>query len=312
MAIAAVALMVFFYQFMAPFFSAPGQNEKSIRDAIENAKLKNNQTVSVGMLLVNQGEGFASKPFSDLAVDLQIECTSPSYCCDRSVACEKGALWDSSRVLFQSRQEIPFFVRCEQLFNFFACSLFVGSKPAQVSIESLFVSPVVDLSVDSKVPFLVKIKNTGSVRGVSNTVFLRLFVRKDGELVPVSFRELPVGELEAQESQTVSFEVILNQIGDMEAQVEVTGEKAGSDSKTINFKSVGVVQSNCRAITDAPPQTSFDSENDLCKKKFACEECVLAAQCLFAWKNADPNQSFVEGDFLSAWVLSTPVNGHCD
>ncbi|MDO8625097.1 MAG: hypothetical protein Q7R47_03365 [Candidatus Diapherotrites archaeon] len=307
----AIAVLAFFLQVLAPLFVVPSNGEKSLRSGIESAKFHPRFLVSAGTLPVVESDSFSVAQFADLQSDLAFECNSPEYCCNAGMDCGTSAFWNAQRIRFDRAESIPVFVRCEQLVSFFGCTVFFGTHPPQLELKNVRFDPTLDLSKNPSATFSIDLLNSGKTPALNASADLVLYWKEGDKREELTRRHLDIGEVQAAEIRPLVLQAPVTRSGTIEAVVSVSGDNAGADSKTVMFSAQNAPQSPCHALTDAATTRDFDVDSDMCRERFACNECTFAFQCLAAWQKAQPDKSFVEGDYSFAAVLTEQANGAC-
>lgn len=309
-AVVAVAALWIFSTFFAPLFNPPTQFTETIQRGLQSAKAQVGQVTSMGNLEIPSGTFFSNATFANEKTDLVFECNNPQYCCEKGAVCNQKTAWNEQRVTFNQAQRIPAFTRCQFEFEFFACKIFFGQKPAQVTIEPVSIPNQIDLAKQNTLSFSTRIQNTGEQTAVQGLA--EVFFQKKMETGPMAdfqtvfSQQQLFSELPSNQSTVLNWTIPLEKNGEYRLRIQAKSDNAGMDISDHEFRLFNEATA-CQALTSQAPQTEFDSQTGLCTTKFACVNCNLAVDCRLQWQNAQPQTDFQIGDpgFAQTVVVST-------
>ena len=310
--VAAALIWVFLTNFAPLFF--PQQNVHAIiQSGLQTAKTKPGTILSLGNLRISEQTILTARAFSEPGTDTVLECNHPSFCCDKGQTCPSKIVWSETQLLGNRNQELAVFVRCKQAFDFFACRIFAGQKPAQLKIQNQAFETTLDLASQTDWEINTTIANAGNQP--SQTGFVRLELqKKTGE--PDSWQKLA----EQQQSLEtllpgatiqIQFSIPIFETGTYRAIVRAESDNAGYEEKTAGFNALNQ-GGNCTAETNRETETIFDSQTQDCIEKFFCIGCSFAAQCKQEWENAQPQKTFEIGDSTFAQTATPGTIETCN
>ncbi|MBU0636181.1 hypothetical protein KKE06_04100 [Candidatus Micrarchaeota archaeon] len=311
-AIVALAFLWIFFTYLAPLFAQPTNEIEKIFEGLPLAKTSPGQTTSLGIIAFSRDDILRSSAFSESGTDTILECNSPFHCCDKGNRCGSKARWDEQQIQFSQHQNTPVFLRCDEQFDFFACTIFVGQKPPQIELQEPSFETTLDLAVKNMFSVSIDIQNTGEAPSKPGLIEWRLLKKTDGlfESPAIVIGQEPFESLFPLETTTTRIEVTVGVEGDYQLHLKAIAEDAGFEEQIIEFQASN--QSNpCRALTQQAIQKTFNTIARLCTEKFFCTECYLATHCKQAWEQERPELSFELGDYSFTQTISISTQQEC-
>lgn len=314
-AVIAIAALWIFSTFFAPLFVPPSQFSESIQRGLVSAKAQIGQATSMGYLEIPSGTTFSKAGFAHEKTDVVFECNNPTYCCDRGIACNQKTAWNEQHLTFNQTQRVPVFARCQFEFEFFACRIFFGQKPAQVAISAVSIPKQIDLSEQNTLSFSSNIQNTGEQPALEGLVEVFLQKKTGNPQAPdfqtVFSQQQVLSELESNQSTVLNWTIPLLEAAEYRVHIQAKSENAGMDTKDHELRLLNA-PTPCQALIVQPTQNEFDSQTGLCTTRFFCANCNLAVECRAKWQMAQPGTEFEIGDPTFAQTVLVSTQNECN
>jgi len=230
-------------------------------------------------ILVKTGEGFTGETFDTRTRNVAFQCNSASVCCPREKECNLAVEWDRRRVKFNQTKMVTSTARCDLQDSLYACTVYLGERPAQVEIDSVSSGEEFDLS-KGDVFFEVEFSNTGAQQAEQTEIEIEVFQKylEEGiwreRLVENAFKKQALGKLAPGQTKKTTVSLNLNQNGQFKARVRVSGLEAGFAEKELQFSTTG-------ASDDCMPSYCEEPRfiNGRCAARCYCEKCMSGPKC---------------------------------
>ncbi|GEM_PF-3099827 len=309
-AIVAIALIYVFFAYFAPYYIWPKNLQKQIRESLYLASINPGKAMGAEETIFDAGTGFSSESFREKQMEVNFECNLSGTCCIKGNACNDAIEWDFNRLVSKQKKAIKTFARCRAEYNVFACTVYVGQKPAQLEIIAIERLEEINLAKTNPYSIDVIAKNAGQVFAPSVFAKAKLFQLKSGGEKELSSEKItPEIELRAGETKMIPIDFEIPIKGNYLVEVRVQGESAGFDENSFEFKATGEIASFCSATSKG--STLLDSTSGQCETSYLCSNCNYAFECKQAWQKKEAQTMFEETDAQHAIVISQPVNGNC-
>ncbi|MFH0955122.1 MAG: hypothetical protein V1777_03380 [Candidatus Micrarchaeota archaeon] len=313
-AVIAVALLYVFADRFLDLFTVKTDPIPKLTSAVFSAKSFSGQASGLGEVEFSGQSGLSSSAFSDSKTDLVFECNDPKFCCDSGADCSSKIRWNSKALTFGASIKVPVFVRCNEKYDFFACTIFFGLKPGQLELSGFEYPSSFDLSANRPFSVALEVKNSGALVASPGIVTVKITkAQPTGVMLELPFkgREKELNSLGPSEFQRLSIGPIeLDSPGNYEIVVRAESDNAGFDEKKLPLKVTGSQASDCRPITEVAPLKIWNSDTSECMSKFFCENCSLGIDCRDAWQAASSG-SFELGDFSFSQTTEILTQDQC-
>lgn len=313
--VAAIAVaLLYVFSGQLDFFTPKIDPFPKVFSAVSAAKSSAGSTIELGELAFSKKSGLSAEAFSDSGTDAAFECNSPTDCCELGSGCSAAIQWNSKTVVFQGENKVPVFARCNEKYDFFACKIFFGIKPAQLEIAGMEYPSEVNLESNRPLMVALEIKNSGELASSPGTVILSVAKRQANGMVlelPLKKQEKTVGPLNPGAFERFQFgPVALDSAGTYDLVFRAESDNAGFDEKKPAITVTGSAANACRQKTETEPLKIWDAQTGECTTKFFCVGCDLAIDCKDAWE-----PSVVEtlelGDYSFAQTTEFSTQADC-
>ncbi len=285
-AIVTIAVAALVYLIMQPLLFPPQENIALIERSLQASEtgLGTGFRTEVG---VQAGEGFTGQTFDSRLRNVAFQCNSGSLCCPREEKCDLAIEWDNRKVEFKQGRTVLATTRCDLQYSLYACTIYIGEKPAQIKIDSIEAAEEFDLSQENP-SFKVSFSNSGSQEALQTEIRIEVLERyfEEGKWLerPVenASKTEVLGSLKPGKTAEKSIELSLNQNGSFKAKIRVSGLEAGYDEKSVQFSTTGATTSCTPAYCEKP---GFKGES--CSARCHCQYCMLGSECAALLLEAD-------------------------
>lgn len=313
-AVIAVALLYVFADRFSDLFTVKTDPIPRLASAVFSAKSSAGQTSGLGKVLFSGQSGLSGSAFSDSKTDLVFECNDPKFCCDSGADCASKIKWNAKTLTFGSSVNVPVFVRCNEKYGFFACSIFFGLKPSQLELSGFEYPSSFDLAVNRPFSVALEVKNSGELVASPGIMTLKITKRQPTgamQELPFKGREKELNGLGPNEFQRIAIgPVELDSPGNYEIVIRAESDNAGFDEKKLPLSVTGSAASACRAKTEVAPLKIWNSDTSECVTKFFCENCALGIDCRDSWQQVNSG-AFELGDFSFAQTTEILTQDQC-
>lgn len=303
----AVAAILYIIFLLYPLFTPAVNPIKEIENSLEEAEIDLGQYNS-NELLFGGEQSILAKNFENRTRLVRFQCNEPGICCEKSKDCGK-IFWDERAVKFPRETSlVKVSSRCKRKLDKYACTVYIGKEPAQLSLEDIPETLVLDHSAgDFEVK--TKIKNTGN-ETVFNEIETSIEIYKKEivnniptEILMYSDENVLKERIGKDSEKEIEFQIPKEEVNiDGEYIIKVKSEavEAGYSEEEIETEIKNSPGLQCR-INEARfsyPET-IGSE---CVKKLYCNGCTFAGQCSALWEDRlagnfesiDPEYTFQE------------------
>ncbi len=290
-AIVAIAVTGLAYMIFVPWLFPLPDNIELIEKSLRASETGQGKSF-ISETYFQNGEGFAGESFDTSSRNVAFICNNASLCCPRDRECSLPIEWEGRQIKFNESRTVLVTTRCQLDFGLFACTVYVGEKPAQIEIDSVQVPEEADLS-GGAMCFEVQFSNTGNQDAFETVVSIEVFEKyfEDGKWRERAYEEasesVVAGELKAKQSMQKTVCINLNQNGPFRAMVKAAGLEAGFDEKSVQFTAINAPGSCMPAYCEMPELSSGK-----CMARCQCQNCMLGSKCAEVLLDSDPVDLF--------------------
>ncbi len=310
-AIAFVALLWVFFNFMAPLFFRTNEPIAIIGKNLDVAET----TLGKGVMetVIFEQSNFSGLTFDSDNRSVAFECNDETVCCylgQSDENCSKQIVWGPRNIEIKEKIDVTITTRCLYENTLFVCKAYFGKEPAQVEIKRADLKETVDLEKENAIIGL-SIANTGNVLLLGGEIVADVYERYlEGEQGSRRYigKASDLVEFEQIEpDKTIDIQVELHNLpyaGLYEVELTVRGHNAGFEKKQLAFEATGNI--GCKETGCSSPQLEFGN----CKTVCSCEECRLSSECEKKVKNGI-KQIMVNGNPVEVdlWEIHSTILG---
>lgn len=289
-AIVAIALVgVLFFNF-ASFFTPQTALAKHAPALLLEAQGTLGKTSSVTLSL-KEGDTIYARNLDATTRTVSFAC-SHENCCPTMDECPYPFSVTGDRIRINGGIKTTLSARCETLNQLHACTLYIGSEPAQLEMENTLATSPFTLNGATEYPIQTTLHNIGGV-DAKDVMFTATLLQDQivaGKSKPVEIQkvETTIPSLESGASQNVNVSLPLTTAGTYQLVLRAQSEEGGFDEETKELILTGTNAQLCQRDLITKENAQFDGIENVCRKKVFCTGCGFAFNCREIWLKESP------------------------
>lgn len=303
-AIAAIALLMVFLNYILPYFLTVQDVEKEIGVLLTEAEFSPGKYKSASIQLTSGASLNAGNFDSDNR--------STAFSCNSAELCLDYLSYDERKINVKRNIQTTVSARCSYAHDLFTCKIYFGKEPAQLEIREVQIKESIDLGKNENIAQFA-VKNTGNdgARNAKATarIYKRYFADSEWKKEFVRQNEKDLGNIDAGSEINAEIELPIGESGTYAVEIIASAEDAGFDSAEKTFEATGSVNL-CKA-TSQEGFAAYNPELGKCREKSFCENCTYAFECRDAWKAKSAGKAFESAEPGFAYETTEAADGVC-